>query len=113
VRHRTTRVDVRLSESLWQSVRASLVREVPAATDQLPSRILGQGGGGKFAIDPRDAQGTKSFQKLFLFDIRLPAGTRLFSVGGRVHVRFDHGMEPVVWRWHRAIRELLLKRFNL
>ncbi len=113
VRERTNKVDVRLPEKLAETVRASLVREVPAATDQLPSRVLGQVGGGTIPIDPRDVRGTKAFQKVFLFDIRLPASARLFSVGGRVHVRFDHGLEPLVWRWYRRIRELLLKRFNI
>jgi putative peptide zinc metalloprotease protein len=34
-------------------------------------------------------------------------------VGGRVYVRFDHGREPLYYRWHRVVRELLLKRFNV
>ncbi len=113
VRSRTKKVDVRLPEKLWQTVSAAMLREVPAATDQLPSKVLGQQGGGKIAIDPTDARGTKAFQKFFFFDIRLPAGTRLFSVGGRVYARMDHGMEPLVYRWYRSIRELLLRRFNI
>jgi len=113
VRHHTKMVHVRLPERLSETVPASLVREVPAATDQLPSRVLGQPGGGEIAIDPRDTRGTKAFQKIFLFDIQLPPSTRLFSVGGRVYVRMDHGWEPLVWRWYRGIRELLLKRFNV
>ncbi len=113
VRNRTLRVDVRLPEKLYETVRASLIREVPAATDRLPSRVLGRAGGGQIPIDPRDEQGTRAFQKIFLFDIGLPASTRLFCVGGRVHVRFDHGMEPLIHRWHRHIRELLLTKFNI
>ena len=113
VRNRTKRVDVRLPEKPYETVHASLIREVPAATDRLPSRILGRPGGGEIPIDPRDEQGTKAFQKIFLFDIQLPASTRLFSVGGRVHVRFDYGMEPLIHRWHRHLRELLLTKFNI
>lgn len=113
VRNRTQRVEVRLPERLWETTPAAMLREVPAATDQLPSKILGQSGGGKIAIDPTDARGTKAFQKYFFFDIRLPAGTRIFSVGGRVYARIDHGWEPLVYRWYRNIRELLLRRFNI
>jgi putative peptide zinc metalloprotease protein len=75
--------------------------------------VLSQEGGGEIAIDPRDPKGTKAFQKMFLFDIHLPASASLFSMGGRVLVRIDHGFEPLVWRWYRAARELLLKRFNM
>jgi putative peptide zinc metalloprotease protein len=113
VRSRTGRIDVRLPEKLWETVPATMLREVPAATDQLPSKVLGQEGGGKIAIDPADSGGTKAFQKLFFFDIRLPAGARIFSVGGRVYTRMDHGLEPLIYRWYRTVRELLLKRFNI
>ncbi len=113
VRNRTRAVRVRLAEKLAQTLPASLIREVPAATDKLPSKVLGQVGGGEIAIDPRDAGGTKAFQKIFLFDIRLPPGTDLFSVGGRVYARIDHGWEPLIWRWYRSIRELLLRRFKI
>jgi putative peptide zinc metalloprotease protein len=70
-------------------------------------------GGGEIAIDPRDMMGIKTFQKIFLFDIELPPPAGLYNVGGRVYVRFDHGKEPMIWRWYRGIRQLFLKRFNV
>jgi putative peptide zinc metalloprotease protein len=113
VRNQTKKVDIRLPEKPWETVPAVMLREVPAATDQLPSRVLSQLGGGKIPTDPTDSGGMKAFQKYFFFDIRLPASTRLFSVGGRVYVRIDHGAEPLIYRWYRVMRELLLKRFNI
>ena len=113
VRQHTTRVNVRFPEKMKVTLSSRLIREVPAATDQLPSRTLSQEGGGTIAIDPRDTPGTKAFQKLFLFDIELPLPESLYHVGGRVHVRFDHGYEPLAFRWYRSIRQLFLKRFNL
>ncbi len=91
VRQRTSGVKIRLPEKISETLPAVIKREVPAATDQLPSRVLSQQGGGEIAIDPRDMQGVKAFQKLFLFDIELPDLGGLYNVGGRVHVRFDHG----------------------
>jgi putative peptide zinc metalloprotease protein len=79
----------------------------------LPSRTLSQEGGGKIAIDPRDTMGTKAFKKIFLFDLEMPAQARLYNVGGRVYVRFDHGREPLVYRWYRGARQLFLRRFNV
>jgi putative peptide zinc metalloprotease protein len=111
VRQRTRAVQVRLPEKISTIVPAVLKREVPAATDQLPGRALGQMGGGTIAIDPRDTTGLKAFQKNFLFDIELPPSIRLFQVGARVHVRFDHGDEALIWRWYRSLRQLLLKKF--
>jgi putative peptide zinc metalloprotease protein len=69
-------------------------------------------GGGEIAIDPRDASGVKTFTKVFLFDIGLPPPEGLYKVGGRIFVRFDHGEEPLAWRWYRGIRRLFLRRFN-
>jgi putative peptide zinc metalloprotease protein len=50
---------------------------------------------------------------VFLFDIELPTQEGFYNVGGRVYVRFDHGEEPIVWRWYREIRQLFLRRFNV
>jgi len=113
VRQRTRGVAVRLAEEICDIVPAVLRREVPAATDQLPSRVLGQEGGGDIPIDPRDMQGVKAFQKVFLFDLELPDTACLLKVGSRVYVRFDHGWEPVIWRWSRAVRRLFIRRFNV
>jgi putative peptide zinc metalloprotease protein len=79
----------------------------------VPGRALTQEGGGAIAVDPRDRLGIKAFQKVFLFDIELPTHEGFYNVGGRVYVRFDHGEEPIVWRWYREIRQLFLRRFNV
>jgi putative peptide zinc metalloprotease protein len=113
VRSQTRDVRVRLPENIPDTVPATLLREVPAATDQLPGRALAQEGGGKIAIDPRDRLGIKAFQKLFLFDIELPNFKGLYNVGGRLYVRFDHGYEPLAYRWYRLIRQVFLRRFNV
>ena len=42
---------------------SAIKREIPAATDQLPSPTLGQQGGGEIAIDPRDTQGTEGLSE--------------------------------------------------
>lgn len=113
VRQQTPEVKIRFAEKIAEILPAVIRREVPAATDQLPSRTLSQPGGGEMAIDPRDTQGLKAFQKIFLFDIELPEHAGAYHVGGRVYVRFDHGWEPLIWRWYRSLRQLFLKRFNV
>jgi putative peptide zinc metalloprotease protein len=106
-------VKIRLPEKIAETLSSAIKREVPAATDQLPSPTLSQQGGGEIAIDPRDTQGVKAFQKIFMFDIEMPEYAEFYNVGGRVYVRFDHGWEPPIWRWYRSARQLFLKRFNV
>jgi putative peptide zinc metalloprotease protein len=113
VRRRTDRVDVRLVEDLSMTLPAVLKREVPAATDQIPGRALSQEGGGKIAVDPQDAFGNTAYQKLFLFDIELPPHEGIYHVGSRLHIRFNHGTEPVFFRGYKGIRQLFLKRFSI
>jgi putative peptide zinc metalloprotease protein len=113
VRLRTRTVTVRFPDNFSEKLPALILRKVPAATDQLPSRTLSLEGGGAIAIDPRDASGTRAYQKIFLFDVDLLDFTGSYTVGGRVYARFDHGREPLYHRWYRALRELFLKRFNV
>jgi len=113
VRGKTVNVQARFAERMGDILPATLTREVPAATDRLPGRTLSMEGGGEVAIDPRDVLGVKAFQKVFLFDVELPSYDGGYSVGGRLHVRFSHGNEPLLWRWYRSIRQLFLKRFNV
>jgi putative peptide zinc metalloprotease protein len=113
VRSQTREVLVRLPENITETVPANLLREVPAATDQLPGKALTQEGGGEISVDPRDRLGIKAFQKVFLFDLEVPSFSGLYNVGGRMYVRFDHGYEPLAYRWYRDIRQVFLRRFNV
>jgi len=113
VRYRTRDVKLRLAERPGKPVQATIRREVPAASDRLPSSALGTQGGGRIAVDPGDGQGITSFQKLFHFDLELPHVDGTLNVGGRVFVRFDHGWEPLAIRWHRSLRRLFLTKFNV
>jgi putative peptide zinc metalloprotease protein len=47
-------LDVRLSQHLRETVTARIVRAVPAATEQLPSKALDNSGGGAIAMNPTD-----------------------------------------------------------
>jgi len=113
VQHRTQAVQVRLSERIAEALPAVIKREVPGASEHLPSPALGQGGGGTVPVDPRDAQGMMAMEKVFQVDLELPSGLKLLNVGGRVYVRFDHGWEPLAAQWGRQLRQLFLARLNV
>jgi putative peptide zinc metalloprotease protein len=113
VRERTRGVQVRLASALGQIHGASIARAVPGGTDRLPSAALGTAGGGRFAVDSADEQGTRLRENVFEFEVALPAAAAGSYAGERVYVRFDHGFEPLAWRWGRALRRLLLSRLHV
>jgi len=113
VRRNTKKVEVRLADDVATALTATILREVPAAADRLPSAALGSVGGGKFQVDPQDEQGTRTLDPIFQFDLSLPPGTAIGNAGGRVHVRFDHGTEPLAQQWYRSLRQLFLRQFTI
>jgi putative peptide zinc metalloprotease protein len=113
VRQRTTNIEVRMAERLSETYPATVRRFVPRASEQLPSVALGSGGGGEVPVDPTDGQGTRAVQSMFELELELPAKVPLLNAGGRVYVRFDHGLEPLATQWYRRVRQLFLSRFEV
>ena len=113
VRSRTKGVEVMLADWGAAPLRAQVRREVPGGSRQLPSAALGAGGGGPFAVDPHDNQGVTTLNRIFQFELVLPGEQQAAYLGSRVFVRFDHGLEPVGFQLYRAMRQLLLRRFDV
>jgi len=106
VREATRRVTLRLAEDLADELPSRILREVPRASDRLPSPALTQVGGGEAALDPTAGEG-KSLNTHFEFELELPRNAML---GGRVYVRFDHppaSLARQAWRW---AQQLFLQR---
>jgi putative peptide zinc metalloprotease protein len=113
VRQRTRTVHIRFAERLTEVVSGSIKREVPGASEKLPSTIFGFGGGGEIAVDPTDASGTRAFEKKFQFDVEVQPGSPETFIGSRAFIRFEHHPEPVGWQLVRKVRQVFLKRFNV
>jgi putative peptide zinc metalloprotease protein len=113
VRLRLRGVAVRLTDRVEDVLPARLVRELPSGRDELPSRALGNSGGGAVTIDPRDPRGVKSLQRTFQFDLALPPDAPApFGYGTHVFIRFEHGWEPLGFQIWRRGRQLLLSRIQ-
>ena len=112
VRERVDEVQVKLSDRSGQTLSGQMLREVPAATDELPSAALGTLGGGWIAVDPTDPSGLKPLESVFQFDINLLDALGVSHAGGRAYIRFDHGAEPLIHRWYRDLRRMLLRQFD-
>ena len=110
---RTRRVEIRPAERVRRPFEARIAREVPAATDELPSLTLSLQGGGKIGLDPTKGTDGRSLEKLFILDLELPEGEQANYLGGRVYVRFEHAPEPLARQWYRDVRRAFLKKFNV
>lgn len=97
VRLGTASIEVRLASNPRTIIPAKLIREVPQATDRLPSRALGSSAGGDIAVDMRDSRGETSLTPLFVVDLFLPPYQGVYHVGQRVFVRFRHEARPL-WK---------------
>ena len=113
VRSRLSRIDVRLAERAANVYPATLVREVPAAKDHLPSTALSSEGGGQVVADPRDPKSGKTLATTFQYDLRLPPEAASRSYGGRVYVRLGFLPEPLAQQWYRRIRQAFLAQFHV
>ena len=96
-----------------QAIAATVHSEVPAASDELPSKALGTDGGGMIPVDPADASGTRAMATLFQFELELQQSLPAQLYGQRVYVRFDHGAEPVGIQWQRSLRQLFMREFGV
>jgi len=119
VRETTRRVELRLVERIAEVIPATVRRVVPAATNQLPSLALSSQGGGEVILDPGSggdsarAGDIKAADSLFIFELELPEAARLQSLGSRIYVRFEREPEPLGTQLYRAVRRVLLAKFNV
>ena len=111
IRQRVHAAQVRLADAPAHSFAATLTSDTPAATRDLPSAALADVGGGPYASDPTEKNGTKSLEPVFLFDLNLGANAAL-HVGARAWVRFEHGHEALAVQGYRRAAQLFLQHFS-
>lgn len=113
VRSHTNAIKVRLAEKVPEVLPASVLREVPAASGELPSLALSERGGGRIALDPRQTERPTALNPVFHFELNMPPSQDELHIGGRVHVLFEHDAEPLGNQAWRGLRRLFLRRFTV
>jgi putative peptide zinc metalloprotease protein len=110
----TRSVGLRLADDLSHVIPGRVVRQVPAGSDQAPSRALLASGGGRLAVDPRDPQGRTTLQRVFEIDVapQEPIG-RAAAYGQRVYLRFELEPAPLAVQVWQALRRLFLAHFDV
>lgn len=113
VRNRTVDVEVLVPDRQFTMLVGRIQREIPGASELLPSAALGTSGGGEIPVDPREPDGTTAFEKIFQFDVSLPEDYRASNYGGRVFVRINHGTEPIAVQLYWVVRQVFLNQFGV
>ena len=113
VRERTKSIELRLAGNLNKIFTTAIERQVPAASDRLPSPVLGTSGGGTIPVAPDDPQKVQTLKKTFQFEFKLPLAKEQVKIGERAYALFDHGYEPIALQWYRSIRQLFLRQFHV
>ena len=113
VRQRTDSVELRLVNDPHRTIEAKLEREIPAASNQLPSRALGSTGGGQIAVNATDEEGLTANESVFQFELSLIENSQVYYIGSRVYVRFNHGNEPLGQQWVRRIYHVVANRIDV
>lgn len=105
-------VDLRLAGDINDVLPGRVVRSVPQASNQLPSKVLSVQGGGQFTPDPEGLTALSTRERLFEYEIEMPVPIEEAMIGSRVYVRFDHGGETLWNQLSRRVRQLFLSRLN-
>ena len=113
VRKSTHGIEVVLAAWEARPMHATIRREVPGASEKLPTPMLGSAAGGAIPVDPRDSQGVTALRQNFQLELALPIDVSTDFIGARLHARFDHGYEPMGFQIYRAVRRLFLRQFSI
>lgn len=113
VREQTGNVRLWLAGNREPSLTAEVSRLTPAASDVLPSPVLGITGGGSIPVRPTDTRGVETFSKTFQLEIPIPLDADRVRLGERVYALFDHGYKPLAFQWYHSLRTLFLRRLNI
>jgi putative peptide zinc metalloprotease protein len=112
VRQATQSISIRFASNPSHSINASMVQDIPVATRELPSQILGAQGGGRLAVDATQPTGTRVKENVFLLDLTLQDFVQSGHYGERAYVKFQHPAEPLVTQWYRSLQQLFIRHFS-
>ena len=112
VRQATQEISIKFASNPLHTISAQMVQEIPVATQELPSQILGAQGGGRLAVDATQPTGTRVKEKVFLLDLALRDFVQAGHYGERAYVKFQHPAEPLATQWYRRVQQLFIRHFS-
>lgn len=112
VREATQKVSVKFASNLLRTIDADRVQDIPVATRDLPSQVLGAQGGGRIAVEANQPTGTRVKENVFLMDLTLQEFVQSGHYGERAYVKFQHPAEPLATQWYRSLQLLFIRHFS-
>ena len=97
VRRRTGSVTMSLARDLDDTTSTRVRREVPAAIEEDAAEVLVEG----------------ESESRYVFEVDVPRSMQSAYPGETVYVSFEHGWEPIAFRWYRSLRRLFLSRLSV
>jgi putative peptide zinc metalloprotease protein len=113
VRNRTQDVQIMFQDDIGTSLHGTLVVEIPQSQDTIPSLALSTQAGGDIVLNPAGASELSTLQSVFQFEVATDEPLAITKVGARALVKFDHGTEPIGFRFYRGIRQVFLRQFRV
>lgn len=107
----TRSTEIRLDERPTDPLPGQIRRSIPAATHMLPSAALADQNGGTLVTDSTDPEHLRTLEPVFLIDVALP-NNHTEHIGGRALVRFNFGMEPMLFQWTHRLNQLFLQHLD-
>lgn len=106
-------IKIRFASDINREYSATIIRQAPEATNQLPSAALSTQGGGQFIVRPDSENPLLIQQKVFLVDLQFDSRQQNMPLGTRAYVRIHHGGEPLARQVFRRVRQVFLRQFNV
>ncbi|MEM8693752.1 MAG: biotin/lipoyl-binding protein [Pseudomonadota bacterium] len=113
VRRETNAIDIRFVAKPDETLRARILREVPALDSALPSLALATEGGGRIVLDPSDPSRSRAFGQFLHLDLELTHDHAFETIGDRAMVRFSHEPMSLGKRVYRRARQVFLRQFDI
>jgi putative peptide zinc metalloprotease protein len=110
IRQRLQDVVVMLDEAPTVLHEARFLREVPASALRLPDPAMGDHMGGRVPTDPRDHDGLKPLEPVYVIDVAL--AQPLPRTGGLARVRLSLAPQTLAEKVGLRLRQLFLKHFS-
>lgn len=104
--------EIRLASDIATALEASEFKEVPSASNKLPSKLLGSQAGGAIAVDATDEQGLTAIDKVFQFDLTLPQTLTAPLPGQTATVRIAFPSETLAQKWSRIVKNVINHQIN-
>jgi putative peptide zinc metalloprotease protein len=104
----TTGVELVVVNQPDKVYQATIMTKNPQVTQRLPHKALGTAGGGSILVDPSDGAGLKMLEDMFLLEVKIDSSLENTFIGSRVFVQFQHGNEPLIFRYVKKIQQLFL-----